>query len=91
MPRDGQAQNREWLRLGWRTLCVRLLARSETTQESLNEGLANALLTFSSLSSEEFCFFLDFPCDRSFFSRFVGGHKNTGIAEKQMRKPRNPH
>ena len=45
------------------------------------------LLTFSLLISEDFCFFLDFPSDRSTFSTFVGGYENTAVAEKRKENP----
>ena len=46
-----------------------------------------SLLTFSLLLSEEFWLLLDFPSDRSIFSTFVGGYKNTAVAETREESP----
>ena len=53
-------------------------------------AIRDSLLTFSFLISEDFCFVLDFPSDRSIFSTFVGGYKNTAIAEKREENPEIP-
>ena len=46
-----------------------------------NAGIS--LINFSLQISEDFWVFLSFPSDRSIFSTFVGGYKNTAIAEKR--------
>ena len=46
--------------------------------------------TFSLFSEDHLCLFLDFPSGRNILGTFVGGYKDTAIAEKRG-KPRNPH
>ena len=71
-------------------LLLGLFEESRKTRKNIKDLFEHAnpqaLLTLSSLASEDF-FFLDFPGDCAIFSTFVGGYKNTAIAEKREDNP----
>ena len=85
-PQEGVRRGSGPVRLEWP--CCSFLGKVLTLAcRGLRVGPSKlSLLTFSSLVSEDFWLYFDSSSDRSIFSIFVGGYKNTAIAEKKERE-----